>query len=146
MFRWFPIVLIAVLFIVPVLAEAQSPTDPVVTITDADMVGNVTFTSDNTYLLSGLVFVEDGETLTIEPGTVIKARPTTTEGEDTALIVARGGKIIADGTAENPIIFTAEADDVERSGRHPAVVADGVPRAVGRRHHPGPGVHQHRHG
>ena len=112
MFRWFPIVLIAVLFIVPVLAEAQSPTDPVVTITDADMVGNVTFTSDNTYLLSGLVFVEDGETLTIEPGTVIKARPTTTEGEDTALIVARGGRIIADGTAENPIIFTAEADDV----------------------------------
>ena len=89
------------------------PVEPgVVTITDADMVGNVTFTSDNTYLLSGLVFVEDGETLTIEPGTVIKGRASGTSGEDTALIVARGGRIFADGTARNPIIFTAEADDV----------------------------------
>ncbi len=112
MFRWISIAIIAVPFIFPVLAEAQSPTDPV-TITDADMVGNVSFTSNNTYLLSGLVFVEDGETLTIEAGTVIKARPTTTDGEDTALIVARGGKIFANGTAGNPIIFTAEADDVD---------------------------------
>jgi len=32
-----------------------------------------------------------------------------------ALIVARGGKIIADGTAQNPIIFTAEADDLKGS-------------------------------
>lgn len=112
MLRWISIALVAVPFIVPVLAEAQSPTDPV-TITDADIVGHTRFTSDNTYLLSGLVFVEDGETLSIEAGTVIKGKPTSAEGEDTALIVARGGRIFADGTAEDPIIFTAEADDVD---------------------------------
>lgn len=113
MFRWISIAVVSASLVLPAFAEAQSPTGPAVTITDADIIGNTIFTSDNTYMLSGLVFVEDGETLTIEAGTVIKARPTNTEGEDTALIVAQGGRIIADGTARNPIIFTAEADDVD---------------------------------
>lgn len=112
MFRWISIALATVPFIVPVLAEAQSTSNSVVTITDADIVGNTSFTSDNTYLLSGLVFVEDGETLSIEAGTVIKGRASRTTGDVSALIVARGGKIFADGNARNPIIFTAEADDV----------------------------------
>ena len=111
MFRRNAIVAILVSLFFPVLAEAQS--NPVVTVTDSDIMGNVTFTSNNTYLLSGLVFVEDGETLTIEPGTVIKARPADADGVVSALIVARGGKIFADGTAMDPIIFTAEADDVD---------------------------------
>ncbi len=80
-------------------------------VTDADIEGNVTWTAGNTYILSGLVFVEDGETLTIEPGTVIKGLPG--DGANaSALVVARGGKIYAEGTAEAPIVFTAEADDV----------------------------------
>ena len=58
-----------------------------------------------------LVFVEEGETLTIEPGTVIKGKPG--QGADaSALIVARGAKIFAEGTADAPIIFTAEEDNV----------------------------------
>ncbi|MXY49201.1 MAG: T9SS type A sorting domain-containing protein [Gemmatimonadetes bacterium] len=112
MFRWIPIALVSASLVFPVLAEAQSTSNSVVTITDADIVGNTSFTSDNTYLLSGLVFVEDGETLTIEAGTVIKGRASGTSGDVAALIVARGGRIFADGTARNPIIFTAEADDV----------------------------------
>lgn len=111
MFRRNAIAAILVSLFFPLLAEAQS--NPVVSITDSDIVGNVTFTSNNTYLLSGLVFVEDGETLTIEPGTVIKARPANADGVISALIVARGGKIFADGTAMDPIIFTAEADNVD---------------------------------
>ena len=113
--RWISIALLAVPLFVPVLAEAQSGTKPVLTITDSDIVGNTTFTSNNEYLLSGLVFVEDGETLTIEPGTVIMGRPSSTGGDESALIVARGGRIFADGTARDPIIFTAEADDVNDS-------------------------------
>jgi hypothetical protein len=71
----------------------------------------VVWTRDNTYVLDGFVFVGDGETLTIEAGTVVKGLPG--QGEDaSALIVARGGKIFAEGTPTNPIIFTAEADDV----------------------------------
>jgi len=83
----------------------------VVNITDADINGDVTWTANNTYVLDGFVFVEDGESLTIEPGTVIKGKPGQAENA-TALIVARGGKIFANGTPANPIIFTAEADQL----------------------------------
>ncbi len=70
-----------------------------------------TLTKDNTYILDGFVYVEDGSTLNIEPGTVIKGKPG--DGENaSALIIARGGKINANGTASEPIIFTALDDDV----------------------------------
>jgi len=85
------------------------------TITDNGFgTGTVTWTSDKQYVLDGLVFVNDGQILTIKPGTVIKAK--TGQGENaSALIVARGGKIIAEGTAENPIVFTVEGDDLKGS-------------------------------
>ena len=73
--------------------------------------GTVTWTSDKEYIIEGFVFVNDGQTLTIEPGTVVRFKAG--EGENaSALIVSRGGKIVAEGTAEEPIIFTAESDDL----------------------------------
>ncbi|MCK5135089.1 MAG: hypothetical protein KAR19_04815 [Bacteroidales bacterium] len=76
--------------------------------------GTTTWTSDITYLLNGFVFVNDGQTLTIEAGTVIRAR--TGQGSlASALIVARGGTLIAEGKANNPIIFTVEGDDLKGS-------------------------------
>lgn len=76
--------------------------------------GDYTWTADKIWILNGFVFVNDGHTLTIEAGTVIKGKPG--EGENaSALIVARGGKIMADGTKQSPIIFTAEADDLQGS-------------------------------
>jgi len=86
-----------------------------VTITDdGNGTGTTTWTSDNIYILNGFVFVNDGQTLTIEPGTVIKGK--SGQGENaSALIVAMGGKIMAEGTADKPIIFTAEADDLQGS-------------------------------
>ncbi len=81
---------------------------------DGSGTGTTTWTSDNTYILNGLIFVNDGQTLTIEAGTVIKGRAG--QGENaSALIVARGGKIMAEGTVDAPIIFTAEADDLAGS-------------------------------
>ncbi|MFO7863099.1 MAG: hypothetical protein R6U85_03785 [Salinivirgaceae bacterium] len=76
--------------------------------------GTTTWTKDKEYIIEGKVYVNDGQVLTIEAGTVVKAR----QGSGTAasaLIVARGGKIIAEGTAVDPIIFTAESDDLEGS-------------------------------
>ena len=89
--------------------------DHVEVITDDGFgTGTITWTSDKSYLLDGFVFVNDGQTLTIEPGTVIRAR--TGQGENaSALIVARGGRIIAAGTPVSPIIFTCEGDDLEGS-------------------------------
>lgn len=72
---------------------------------------DVTWTSDYRWVLEDLVFVDKGQTLRIEPGTVVKGK--TGKGKDaSALVVARGGKIFAEGTAQRPIIFTSMADDV----------------------------------
>ena len=74
-------------------------------ITDADMVGTVNWYRTNTYVLNGFVYVENGEVLNIEPGTVIQGVEGTGSGAS-ALVIARGGKIYAEGTKINPIIFT----------------------------------------
>lgn len=57
----------------------------------------------NIYLLLGDVFVIDSTTLAIEPGTVIMG-DFKTKG---SLTISRGSKIIAEGTATDPIIFTS---------------------------------------
>ena len=57
-----------------------------------------------TYLLKGWVYIADGAELTIEPGTIIKGDKQT----KAALIAERGGKLIAKGTATEPIVFTSE--------------------------------------
>ena len=84
-----------------------------VTVTDAGMTasGNtINWVKDTTYILDGFVYVNSGQTLTIQAGTVIKGAAGT--GADaSALVVARGGKIMAQGTASEPIIFTYEGDN-----------------------------------
>jgi len=56
------------------------------------------------WTLSGGVHVKNGATLTIEPGVTITADP----NEAVAyVLVEQGGKIIADGTADAPIVFTS---------------------------------------
>ncbi len=64
---------------------------------------NVTFDSSKTYLLKGFVYLESNGILNIQPGTVIKGDKST-KG---SLIIKRGGKIIANGTAIHPIVFTS---------------------------------------
>jgi hypothetical protein len=73
---------------------------------------NTTWTADKIYLLDGKVYVKSGVTLTIEPGTIIKGK----QGQESlasALVVARGGKLMAVGTADKPIIFTSEFDNIK---------------------------------
>lgn len=55
------------------------------------------------YTLKGYVYVTEGNTLTIAPGSVIVSDIT----EKGALIIERGAKLIADGRADNPIVFTS---------------------------------------
>tara|TARA_B100000809_G_C15137102_1_gene531115 strand:- start:2384 stop:3727 length:1344 start_codon:yes stop_codon:yes gene_type:complete len=74
-------------------------------------VGTVTWTKDKTYVLTGFVYVNEGQTLTIEKGTIIKGAYGT-GASSSALIIAQGGKIMAEGTAEEPIIFTSIADNI----------------------------------
>ena len=87
-------------------------------ITDDDLqTGNYNWTVDNEYYLDGLVYLEAGGILNIQAGTVIKALTVPTNGDNTsALIITRDAQIFAQGTASNPIIFTAEDDDLTDPG------------------------------
>ena len=81
---------------------------------DGSGTGTTTWTSDNTYILNGFVFVNDGDSLTIEAGTIIKGAAGT-QSNASALIVARGGYINAEGTVDSPIIMTFQGDPLDGS-------------------------------
>ena len=72
-----------------------------------------TLTCANTYILNTRLYVNDGQDLFIEPGTVIKAN--SNPGAAFAIIVARGGQIWANGSESCPIIMTAAADPLDGS-------------------------------
>ncbi len=76
------------------------------------LAADETWDASRVYFLQGRVVVPSGVTLTIEPGAIIKGKQGTGTNAS-ALIVAKGGRIIADGTASSPIIFTSELDDIE---------------------------------
>ncbi|MCH3881063.1 MULTISPECIES: multidrug transporter [Tenacibaculum] len=61
----------------------------------------------NTYIVTGPVIIEDGATLTIPAGMTIKAAAT---GADVYVAISQGAKIDAQGTANQPIIFTSAAN------------------------------------
>jgi hypothetical protein len=81
------------------------------TIVTDNISENTTWTSDNVYELAGRITVLDGATLTIEPGTIIKGQAGT-DANSTALLVARGAKLMAEGTVDKPIIFTSKVDEI----------------------------------
>ena len=100
----------------------ETNTDEVDPFADSTLEGNITenktLDASKIWLIKGRVSVIDGTTLTIPAGTIIKAAPGTGADAST-LIVARGGKIIANGTADNPIIMTAAADNIQVGGTYP---------------------------
>jgi hypothetical protein len=98
-------------------SDSGSQEDPY-TLT-GNITDNTTLTSDQVWTLKGRVSVVDGVTLTIEPGTVIKATAGTGADAST-LIIARGGKIDAQGTASNPIIMTSASDNILAGGSYPS--------------------------
>ncbi|HKR06443.1 MAG TPA: hypothetical protein VJY62_17550 [Bacteroidia bacterium] len=75
---------------------------------------NTIFTCDKTWILDKKIYVPNGKTLTIQPGTVIKGN-TGTAANATALTVEVGGKIFASGTEHCQIVFTAAADNLNGS-------------------------------
>ena len=99
-----------------VITTAAIPNKPIVEVTGV-ITANTTWTADKIYKLKGFVRVgndptvtdvpakNSGPTLTIQPGTVIFGEKAT-KG---TLIIQRGAKIIAEGTATSPIVFTSES-------------------------------------
>lgn len=66
---------------------------------------DTTWNNDTIYKIQHQVFVNSGATLTIEPGTLILAR-----GQNAVIVVERGGRIMAEGRREAPIVMTCDAD------------------------------------
>ena len=64
---------------------------------------SLTFSSSKNYMISGGVFVDNGATLTIEAGTTIYAAD---DNSVPFIAIQRGANINANGTADNPIVFT----------------------------------------
>lgn len=83
---------------------------PTISVTGA-ITESTTWTADNIYQLNQKVVVADGVTLTINPGTIIKGSAGT-GSLASALIVARGATLNAQGTSDQPIIFTSTSDNI----------------------------------
>jgi hypothetical protein len=91
-------------------AGSASAADITVT---GDITTSQTWTKNNVYKLSGQVYVMPGATLTIEPGTVIASIA------GGSLAVTRDARIVADGTKDEPIIFTSETDKATWTASNP---------------------------
>lgn len=81
----------------------EAPQKPIVEIS-SDITTNTLWTADKSYRLNSLIKIIDGAVLNIEPGTIIFGNAEAKGG----VLVQRGGKLIADGTAQNPIVFTSD--------------------------------------
>ena len=105
-----------------------------------DIITNTTWVANNTYVLSGLVRVKDGATLTIQPGTRIEGREGVGGGLPGTLMIEKDGWLIANGRRDKPIVFTSNKPAGQRKpgdwggvillGEAP-VCFDGNPRIEG---------------
>ncbi len=106
----------SILFIMSFFIAVSAFAQTTVNISNADLLEDqdYTWTKDKVYLLQDMVFVKPGSRLFIQEGTVIKG--TLGDGNDaTGLVVTIGAQIFAEGTADEPIIFTSEIDDLNGS-------------------------------
>ncbi|EDM34046.1 hypothetical protein PBAL39_07080 [Pedobacter sp. BAL39] len=91
-------------------SEGEGPSNGESVVLKGQITTATKLDANKTYVLSGYVRVMDGASIEIPAGTVIKGE-TSSKG---ALIIERGGKIYANGTATNPVIFTSDRPVNER--------------------------------
>lgn len=121
--------LLAMLFLLPSCGDDDDdvtpdpdPTDtttvviPTTQDVPAEITTNTTLTADRVWIMTSKVWVSNGATLTIEPGTIVKADSKTDPAQAVALIVTAGSKLNAIGTASAPIIFTSSDDAIALGG------------------------------
>ncbi len=85
-------------------------TEPV--FVEGEIAADTTWDACDTYVLDGRVYVTGGSTLTIPAGTTILGAPGVEGGS--ALLVTRGSRLVAVGTATAPIVFTSGNPEGER--------------------------------
>ncbi len=91
--------------------DPSDPDNDNILLVESNISSNTTWETGKTYVLGGRITVTSGNTLTIQPGAIVKGE-VGSGSNATALIIARGAKIDAQGTATSPIIFTTVADEI----------------------------------
>lgn len=81
-------------------------TDPQTIFLSGTFTEDLTLDANNTYKLNGSLIIADGATLTIPAGMTIEALAA---GSDVYIAISKGAQIIANGTADNPIVMTSDA-------------------------------------
>ena len=76
---------------------------PDVTVTTS-ITTNTTWTANHIYLLQGQIYVKNGATLTIQPGTIVMGDKNVA---GSGLFITQGSKLMAQGTEAAPIVFTS---------------------------------------
>jgi hypothetical protein len=98
------------------------------------------WTADKVYVVDKMVFVEEPAVLTIEPGTIVRFEENTVSGgtstnpnDPGAIFICRGAKIIAQGTADAPIVMTNLDDPFVAGGATtiPTIANGGKGKEVG---------------
>jgi len=87
-------------------STSQTAVINIVLIADTPLIGTLatqTLDASKIYLLKGQVFIPNGVTVTIPAGTLIKGE----KSSKATLIVQPGGKLVANGTASSPVVFTS---------------------------------------
>lgn len=95
----------------PFTVERPSPTK-VDSILKDPLSTTATLSNTKIYGIRGYFHVLSGGVLTIEPGTIIMGD---TVGTNSAVVINRGAKIMAEGTQNLPIVFTSSAPPGQRS-------------------------------
>lgn len=85
-------------------------------IPEGDITDAQTWTTGNTYVLQGTVFVTAGGSVTIEPGVLVRGQ------SGSSLVVSADGTIDAQGTSDMPIVFTSTVDDGAMPGNWGGIV------------------------
>lgn len=86
------------------------PTDPTSNVISG-IISSSKFFAKGKWILKGYVYVTEGATVTFEAGCVVQSDIV----EKGALIIERGAKLIAQGTKDNPIVFTSGKDPGSRA-------------------------------
>lgn len=94
-------------FVSSAFAEEETTEDNFTLITDDIMEDTIWTKEGSPYVISNSIMVGSEATLTIEPGVVIKF-----DADDGDASIYISGKMIANGTVEEPVYFTSIYDDI----------------------------------
>lgn len=129
--------LIALLLVISMFGCKKDNTKPRTDKTEViqgSITQNTVLHTDTRYVLKGQVYVKNNATLTIPAGVTVYAEKNDTPTRKTTLVITRGAKLIVNGTADNPVVFTSDATAKAQGDWGAIVIAGNAPTNVGEGH------------